>query len=58
MRHAITRMRATLDNLEIGIRSGFPLGSDMAQSVTGTAVEIALLIAKADAFALAAEDRE
>ncbi len=54
--HSIARMRATLDGLELAIGMGGPVGLEAAQAVILTATEIALQVAKLDAYDLAAAD--
>lgn len=52
MRHAIERMRATLNSLEAAMTQNVPFGAQTAEAVTGTALEIAMQVAKHDAFLL------
>lgn len=54
--HAIERLRTTLESLEQALTTTHPIGNDVAQAVTMTAQEIAMQIAKYDAFDLAEQD--
>ena len=57
MRHAIARMRWMLQGLESAITQGnTPLGNDTAGAITQQALEIALQVAKHDAYLLAEDD--
>lgn len=55
LEHSIARMRTTLDNVEVGLRAGGPVG-DVGQAVTMNATEIACQLAKLDAYELAERD--
>lgn len=56
MRHSIERMKATMVNLEKAVSFNGPIGNDVSQAVLTTACEIAMQIAKHDAYLLAEED--
>lgn len=56
LRHATDRLRAHLDGLDTALRLGGPIGTEVAQGIAQTAVEMAMQIAKHDAYAMAASD--
>lgn len=51
--HALERLRAHLDALSVALSLDGPIGSEAARGVTHTAIEVAMQIARHDAFALA-----
>lgn len=58
MRHAIERMRASLNSLESAMKQPVPFGAAAAEAITGTALEIAMQVAKHDAFLLVEDQKE
>jgi hypothetical protein len=56
LRHTLARLRAHCDSIEIAMRLGGSIGGDTAQGIAQTGVEAAMLIAKHDAYELAARD--
>ena len=57
LRAAVSRARAMLDALEIAVESGHEvLGAEAAQAVAGMGLEIAMGIAKHDAYMVAERD--
>ena len=53
-RHALARLRACLEATEIALRDDrSPVGYGAAQAVTETAVELAMTLARLDAYARA-----
>ncbi len=56
VRHAIERMRAHLGGLEVALRLPTPIGTEAAEGITRTALEIAMNIAKHDAYDQAERD--
>lgn len=50
LEQAIGRMRANLGGLEIALRLGGHIGTEVAQGVMNGAVDIAMTIAKHDAY--------
>ena len=49
--HVIKRLRGCLDGVEIALRDmNTPVGHEAGQAVTGAAVELAVLLAKLDAY--------
>ncbi len=56
LKHALTRMRATIDNIEIGAKFNSFIGQEAAQACVQSAFEVSTLISKIDAFELAEQD--
>lgn len=55
IRHRVEILRGQLNALSIAIdQAGVPLGTDIAQNIAAGAVDIAISIARADAYARAA----
>lgn len=52
LRHAIDRMRTTIDSVARALDLGGPIGADSSGAITTTALEIATRIAIHDAFEL------
>ncbi len=56
LRHSLAQLRAAADSIDIAMRYGGPLGTEIAQTLTLTAIAAAMQIAKHDAFVLAESD--
>lgn len=54
--HSIPRLRAILDGLEVAMRGTYPIGTDVAQAVVEGALNVAMTIARHDAFEIAGRD--
>ena len=56
--HVLTRLRGILGGIELALRDeGTPVGNEAGQAVTQTAVELAVLLAKLDAYQRAEQDQ-
>lgn len=55
--HSLSRLRASVESVEMALALGGPVGQD-AQVIVQTAVEVASQLWRLDAFQLAEEDAE
>ena len=56
LEHSLPRLRAHIDAIELALKLPGPIGVDVAQGLVQGALEIAIQIAKHDAFELAEHD--
>jgi hypothetical protein len=56
LEHSLKRARAQLDCIETALRLPGPIGADVAQAIVLGALEIAMQVARHDAFELAEQD--
>lgn len=56
MRHALARLRVHIDGIETALKLPLPIGIETAQGIVNAALEIAMQIAKYDAFDQAERD--
>lgn len=50
--HALQRLRAQIGSVEIAMRGDYPIGTDVAQGLVEGALDVAMTIARHDAFEL------
>lgn len=56
--HAIKRLRGCIEGIEIALRDhGEPIGYDAGNAITQTALELAVILARLDAYTRAEEDQ-
>ena len=58
LQHALTRARATLNSLETALTLPGPIGHETAQALVTSALELAMLIARHDAFSQVESSRQ
>jgi hypothetical protein len=56
--HSLARLSAHISSIKIGLKAGGPVGPDIAGGLVQTALEVAMQIAKFDAFELIERDME
>jgi hypothetical protein len=58
LEHSLTRLSAHISSIKIGLKAGGPIGPDIAGGLVQTALEVAMQIAKFDAYELIERDIE
>jgi len=49
-KHIVSRLRGCLEAIEIGLKDPLPIGNEAGEAVTKTAIELAVVLAKLDAY--------